>query len=651
MDTPAWSRNVPRSLVEAVIRPSRLLLLLALCAGPAALADDAADGVRPAEAAGDDAIWSWIERLDGDVMAVEAEEASAEALTVELIERAWSDGEVGLDVPLDYYDDPARALAGDPLRLAELDLAAFDLPVEVNAHVEHWLEVLLGPGRRYFTRWLERKARFEHLVLAQLDEAGLPRDLLYLAMVESGFNPYAYSHAHAAGLWQFIPSTGRAYGLAIDFWLDERRDPEKATRAAIQMLSELHASFGDWWLAFAAYNTGPARVRRQLAAAEGEEVDYWDLVEQDLLHRETQGYVPKIIAAAILGHHPERYGFTGLTPQEPLTYETVRVEEAVDVAALATCAGLDEDTFRELNPALRRFAIPAGGVDLRVPVGAGDTFLERVAALPPEAKRSIVLHEVARGESLSVIAERYGVTVRAVADANRLRDAGRIAIGQQLVIPVPGRDTPPPARASVAAVSSSSAPSQATAPSRSAPAQVAPDQAAPPPSYTVRQGDTLSEIAERFRVPLDDLLSYNGLSTRSTLRVGQVLALRGGGTRSASSPRTQAAATYEVKSGDSLWSIAQAHDVSVESLQRWNGLGRDTTLRVGQKLAVTGGSTQAAAAPAHRWTTYVVRAGDSLGAIAQRHGVSVAELQSWNELRGTTIHPGDRLKIRRRGPG
>jgi soluble lytic murein transglycosylase-like protein/LysM repeat protein len=422
-----------------------LFVLMALSRSGLALAAEPDGPDATTEAARDQAVaddlWAWVARLDGAPLPEEAEAERVEEAASERSARALADAPGGVDLAEDLLADPGRALAGDPLFLDKIDLSEFDLPVVVNDHVEKWMRILLGPQRKYMQRWLERKARFEPMITAKVDAAGLPRDLIYLSMIESGFSPYALSSASAAGLWQFISSTGRMYDLRVDFWVDERRDPELATDAALRMLADLHRMFDDWFLAFAGYNTGPGRVKRALGRASKDDADYWTLLEEDLIHRETQGYVPKILAAAIISKHPERYGFTDLQPHEPLVYDTVEVEGSIDLVVLAECAGIDEEALRALNPALLQRTTPSGTTRLRVPTGGGEAFLAALAEVPPEARRTLVTHVVQRGESLSGIAARYGLTASALASANGIRDVHRIAVGQRLVVPVSGGAT------------------------------------------------------------------------------------------------------------------------------------------------------------------------------------------------------------------
>ena len=744
-----------------VLRWRHVVLCAALLAAPrpAAATDDAAQvstarpGVRPAPGATDGAtdlralegegIWAWVERFDGEVPDDRLQRGIDEQVEAELLERALVEGLDGLDVPVDYYDDPERVLTGDPLQLEGLDLAAFDLPVELNEHVKKWMRLLLGPYRRYLHTWIERKAAFEPMIQAELAEAGLPGELIYLSMIESGFNPHAYSHAHAAGLWQFIPSTGRMYGLKVDFWLDERRDPVLSTRAALRMLSDLHRQFGDWYLAFAAYNTGPGRVRRALASLEAEGMEpgtatYWTLVERELIHRETRGYVPKLLAAAILTEHAARYGFTDLEPEPVWEADPVEIDGAVDVDVLARCAGLDEDAFRALNPALRRYATPEGVSRLWVPTGTGEAFLAALAEVPPEARRRIVLHKVAPGESLSGIASSYGVSTASVVEANRIRNPNRLAVGQKLIIPIRG-EVPEPAVAERTEEAPASyvvrsgdtlsaiavrfglseadlrafngirdarglqvgqrlvlrAPAATPAPAgKPAPAAPASSSAAKPATYTVRPGDALSVIAERLGVPMAELMAANGLRDASKIGIGQVLKVPGGGGPAPAPSGTPE--RYTVVAGDALSTIAERFKVDARDLARWNGITDPSSLRVGQEIALRGGtasrvepadpvrytvrSGDALSVIAERhgvsmkaimaenglrdastlrigqvlkipvasggWSSHTVASGESLGIIARRYGVSVDDLKSWNQLRNATIFPGDVLRIR-----
>jgi membrane-bound lytic murein transglycosylase D len=658
----------------------------------------------------EEGIWTWIERMEGEVLPEAARRALDEDADALAAERSVYDALGAISVPADYYTDPATALSYDPLFLDEIDLSEFDLPVSLHARVQERMRLFLGPHRKYFKVWLERKSRYEGLIRSELAAAGMPQDLIYLSMIESGFNAYAYSHAAAAGLWQFIPSTGEMYDLRIDWWVDERRDPEKSTKAALKMLSELHEMFDDWYLAFAAYNTGPGRVRRAVQRARGEEgrITYWDLVDQDLLHPETKDYVPKILAAAIIAKHPERYGFVDLVPQAPLAYETVVVDQPVELAVLAECAGIDEAAFQALNPALRRYATPEGETAVRIPPGKSESFLAAYKAVPPAELIRIVRHRVGSGETLSTIAAKYSVDSASIAKANQISNPNRISVGQWLVIPTRGEAAVAPVtsvtRRTVTPTTTTVVPSgervapvavaQVSAPpanghvvargetlstiasrygvsvanlqawndirdasmvqvgqrlhvaepsSGSSAAAAAPAEAPAKQSYTVASGDTISEIADRFGVGTSELMSWNGIRDARSLKVGQRLVIQGGTAPASSAGAAPAGQTvkHTVRSGDTLSEIADKYGVRIADLQAWNGLSDPRSLRVGQVLTVRGQEGG--------WTTYTVARGDTLGLIASRHGVSTDDLRSWNNLSGSTIYPGQKLKIRAKG--
>jgi membrane-bound lytic murein transglycosylase D len=530
------------------------------------------DADRPAvDAPVDENLWIWVDRLGGEVPTTEQVEALNERE-----EEILAEGPIAAAPEV----TPIVADPDDPLFLKQIDPSEFDIPVVVNDDVVRWMRYFTGSGRKYYARYLSRAPRYRPMMIAKLKAAGLPEDLVYLSMIESGYNPHAYSHADAAGLWQFIESTGRLYHLRIDWWVDERRDPARSTDAAIELLSDLHTMFDDWPLAWAAYNTGPGRVQRAIDNAGSR--DFWVIERGSYLHSETENYVPKIMAAAIIGHHPERYGFAGIEGQPELAYEVARVDGTVDLEVLAKCAGISLAELQELNPALRRWATPSEGYELRVPVGRTASFLASLAEVPAEERITVVRHTVRRGETLAKIADRYDTSVSQLAKANRLKDADVIHVGQVLVVPTKDRPVPPPHATAVAAKTEDA---DATARSQTREATTAP---APKPAakkattskvkYTVRRGDTLSGIAARHGVALSDVQKWNGIRDASAIQAGQVLVIH----------------------------------------VRDDG-----------------------------WTRYTVRAGDSLGAIARKHGCSVSDLREWNDLASTVIQPGQVLKIRK----
>lgn len=399
-----------------------------------------------------------------------------------------------------------QLFGADPLGLAVFPENAdqYELPLETNEQVEKWIEYFSKRIPDRFQLYLSRLGSWEGMVRQKLRLAGLPQDLLYLALIESGMNPNAYSRARAVGMWQFISSTGRKYGLEVSFWLDERRDPFKSTDAAIAFLSDLYEEFGSWYLAAAAYNGGPGRVRRGIARTGSD--DFWDLAEARTLRRETRNYVPKLIAAALIARNPERYGLRREIGEGPWDFEQVEVPDATSFDVLAEAAGVDEDVIRQLNPQFpRRVTPPDRVVQLRVPRGRSDQFAANYAMIPPEDRVTWLMHTVTRGQTLGHIAGRYGTSVAAIRAANGNVNPRRLQIGQRLIIPR--------SAGSVASRSVSSGTQVASQPSG-------------PRTVTVRRGDTLWSIARRHGVSTRQLIAWNNLRSSvihpgDRLRVGQ----------------------------------------------------------------------------------------------------------------------------------
>jgi len=310
----------------------------------------------------------------------------------------------------------------------------FSSPVLSNQRVRYFIEGFRGSHRNFFERALARSAKYTPLMEAILREEGLPENLVYLALIESGFSPYAYSRAKAMGPWQFIRSTALRYGLKIDPWVDERRDPVLSTRAAAAYLKDLHQLFGEWFLAAAAYNAGEGRVGRALERSGTS--DYWDLIEEKkYLALETRNYVPKFIAAAIIADAPEEHGFEEVAYEAPWQYDEVTIHTPLRLQTVAQLANVDVKVIKELNPALLRNFTPPDddGFTLRVPLGTGETFSNAYKLLPASAKFKLSLHKVKRGERLSGVAKRYGQTVSRIMKENGLKSP-RLRPGQELII-------------------------------------------------------------------------------------------------------------------------------------------------------------------------------------------------------------------------
>jgi membrane-bound lytic murein transglycosylase D len=388
--------------------------------------------------------------------------------------------------------------------VAAVESEALDLPVEINEPVLSCIDLYQGRLRPWFETALSRGQQYMPHIREVFAEEGIPQDLAYVAMVESAFKTTAYSRAKAKGVWQFISATGKRYGLAVDWWVDERSDPEKATRAAARYLKDLYALFGDWNLALAGYNAGEGKVLRAIRRYKTD--DFWELRKTRGLRRETKNYVPLIHAAVVLAKAPERYGFT-VTPDEPPGFERVPIEGAIDLRVIAECAGEPVEDIRSLNPELRRLATPADRVfSLRVPAGRAQTVATCVADLPPEKRVNFRKHVVRRGQTFASIARANGTTARDVAEANHLALQKRLRPGTELIIPIPARPRVAQARR------------EATEVAGEGRGRV---------RYRIQPGDTLGSIAAQHGTTVRELQASNGLRG-SRIAAGDVLTIETG---------------------------------------------------------------------------------------------------------------------------
>jgi len=395
---------------------------------------------------------------------------------------------------------------------ADLAATAHDIPIPLNDRVLRFVEIFQGRLRPFLTEGLTRGAPYLPMIFTVFREEGLPLDLGFVPLVESAFKPTAVSRASARGVWQFMRGTGKENGLKHDWYIDERADPEKATRAAAKYLKALHRMFGDWHLALASYNGGPGRVQRAVKRAGID--DFWELTDSARhLPRETRDYVPMILAATIIARNPAKYGFE-IPFALPFATDVITVSGPVDLRRVAEWAGVPADDIRTINPELRRWTTPVRARDyqLRVPMGTMASVLEGYAGSAPGDSAALQYYTVRKGESLPTIARRLRVSRADLADANYLNTSARVQPGQRLVVPrapsaalLAGRGTTAPSTRRAAVDDADASESEATR-----------------AVYRVRKGDTLFSIARRHGVSIENLRTWNRLKG-SALAVGDRL--------------------------------------------------------------------------------------------------------------------------------
>jgi membrane-bound lytic murein transglycosylase D len=415
------------------------------------------------------------------------------------------------------------------------------------------------------------------MIRERLQREGLPGDLVYLALIESGFSNTATSRAKAVGMWQFMKRTGKGYGLRVDSWVDERRDPYKATDAAAKHLADLNRRFGSLYLAAAAYNAGSGKVSRGIIRLPDEESDsvnsdatFFRLYDTKLLRRETKDYVPKLIAAALIAKQPKRYGFR-VTPAEPAAYDSIVVPDMTGLDVIARLADTTVAAIRELNPQYLRLTTPPGTASvIRLPPGRGEGTVAAYAVLPARQRVTFIEHFMARGETLGHIARRYHVNQSMLLAANPKLNPRRIRIGQRVVVPTGGIPSTRVARRMservIAAGTSTSS------------------------FHRVRRGETISEIADEYGVTQRELRSWNNLDGIGRIRIGQRLRVVSPDAASPIAPQSGAVdaqlRTHVVQRGETLEGLARRYGVSIQALRRANGLSDHATLRAGVALKI-----------------------------------------------------------------
>ena len=471
---------------------------------------------------------------------------------------------------------------------AEMQSTHSDLPLMMTDQVAGYISYFSNRGRGTFERAFARSGRYHDMMVRILKEEGVPQDLIYLAQAESGFHPLAVSRAGARGIWQFMGPRGRGYGLQRTMWIDDRQDPEKSTRAAARHLRDLYAQFGDWYLAMAAYNSGPGTV--QAAVKRTGYADFWELYRRNVLPKETRNYVPIILAVTIVTKNLSQYGFDDVSMDEPLTYDKVSISYPVDLRLVAECVDATPAQLQELNPSLLRLTTPREGkFELHLPAGTKEQYQTAIATVPPDMRLWWRMHKVQPGETLASLARSYRVTAKSIETANHL-DAAELEANAKVIIPVaPGKH----------------------------PASDTATYAKRITRYKVRRGDTVETVAENFGVSPKMVRRWNGLHGDS-LQGRKVLALHlpvSPGSEVASAPHkaaphsqktAQIAANlpahktvnsededssestnvlhHKVKSGETLYSIATAYKTTVDALKRTNG--NVATLRPGMILIV-----------------------------------------------------------------
>jgi len=414
--------------------------------------------------------------------------------------------------------------------------ALYDFPIDLNETVLAWVHAFTNQKRGFIEGSLSRATQYMPMVQQVFQEEGLPRDLAFLAVVESGFKNTAFSRAKAVGMWQFIKSTGRIYGLTGNAWVEERRDPIKATRAAARYLKRLYEITGDWYLALAGYNAGPLTVER--AAAGLGSRNYWDMARSRFLRNETKSYVPQLCAAILIGRHPEKYGLN-VVQMPPYAYETVAVERQTRLSVVARRIGVAESTLKELNPELLRNMTPPGHYSLRVPPGMGVSTQRALASLSPRERVETRSYVVRRGDTLARVAARFKVTPEDLLETNGLK-RNQFKVGRRLQIP-------PPTPVRVASVAEpgekpleplpeipgtlpvppvASEPSTAATPQESQPvAKVPAEPEARPLYHRVKPGETLFAIGARYGLSVDSLRKWNRVRG-NRIQAGQRLRLQ-----------------------------------------------------------------------------------------------------------------------------
>ncbi|PHR30101.1 MAG: lytic transglycosylase [Desulfotalea sp.] len=477
--------------------------------------------------------------------------------------------------------------------LPPAETVQYNFPIVFNKQVEMYMQLFQGKQRRQFARWLEKSGKYKTLMVEELKRSGVPTDLMYLSMIESGFYELAYSRSKAVGLWQFMKGTGRQYHLKVDRYVDERRDPVKATRAAAAYLSDLYKEFGDWHLAVAAYNGGPGKIRSGLRRHKVD--NFWDLASKKHLKLETKRYVPKLIAALVIAKDPEKYGFTNLHYQAALQYDTITVGPNMSLSAIALISDSTEKEIKALNHELKRGKTPANQARYvaNIPHATGAIAKKNISRLHSIASTGYKTHRIRKGDTLTKICRRYDVNKTTLLKVNNLHSS-KLRPGHNLRIPystVSYQLLPEGSKNAMAAYKDSLI------------------------LHRIKKGDTISKISYMYKVPVELIVAWNGLKNAHSIRAGQQLALyidRGNTGRIAKKKMRQDSEDYN---------------------------SNLVVLRPYKKKRHSNGD------PVYQF--YSVKNGDSLWSISRRFRISTRDIKRWNNLKSNLIHPGSTLKLKK----